>query len=99
MDKKALRNERVQFTSKGAPGSTPILGAGQIPGSTNLVVVNQQTRGQARFKIWFNFVKTYTRIVIKKQIKIETESASDRNSNMAFLRSDFLKQRILFRQR
>ena len=46
MDKKALRNERVQFTSKGAPGSTAILGAGQIPGSTNLVVVNQQTRGQ-----------------------------------------------------
>ena len=49
-----MRNERVQFTSKGAPGSTPILGAGQIPGSTNLVVVNQQTRGQARLRNYFD---------------------------------------------
>lgn len=47
LDKKELRNDRVQFTAKGAPFSTAILCAGPVAPQTKAIIANRSTGGQA----------------------------------------------------
>jgi len=47
LDKKELRNDRIQFTAKGAPFSTAILCSGPVAPQTKAIIANTTTGGQA----------------------------------------------------
>ena len=48
LDRRALRNRRVLFTTKGAPFSVSVYHAGALAPATNVVIADELTCGQAR---------------------------------------------------
>ena len=46
-DRRALRNRRVLFTTKGAPFSVSVYHAGALAPATNVVIADELTCGQA----------------------------------------------------
>ena len=47
LDRRALRNRRVLFTTKGAPFSVSVYHAGALAPATNVVIADELTCGQA----------------------------------------------------
>ena len=47
LDRRSLRNRRVQFTTKGAPFSVAVYNAGEVAPETDVVIVDELTTGQA----------------------------------------------------